>query len=97
MTYLKPSYIWHHAKSRIRSWEDVKYTFEGVTALFGHLKDFSRKPEARGSGEILSAEQVARMDANMHNPRQELVAIKVGSDGPIPHKKVEEVGLRVVG
>jgi len=99
MAYLKPSYIWHHAKSRIRSWEDIKYTFEGVTALFGHIKDFSRKPEKReDKNEILTQEQIARMIANLHNPRQDLVAMKPGAKEAIPHKKIEEVrvGLEVV-
>tara|TARA_B100001971_G_C18088752_1_gene482318 strand:- start:456 stop:917 length:462 start_codon:yes stop_codon:yes gene_type:complete len=92
MTYLKPSYIWHHARSRIRSWEDVKYTFEGVTALFGHIKDFSRKPEKReDKSEILTSEQTAKMLANLHNPRQELVAMKPGASELIPHLKVEEI------
>ena len=64
-----------------------------MTALFGHLKDFSRKAEVQDKSEILTNEQVARMIANLHNPRQELVAMKPGASEPIPHKKVEEVKI----
>ena len=94
--YLDPRYVWQHAKSRIKSWEDVKYTFEGVTAVIGHMKDFSRKPEKRISDkELLDSEQVARMEANLHNPRQDLVAIKAGKKEAIPYKHVDEVGVKL--
>ncbi|MEK6872503.1 MAG: radical SAM protein [Nanoarchaeota archaeon] len=90
--YLDPRYMWQHAKSRIRSLEDLKYTFEGFTSVIGHLKDFSRKPEIqRNKNELLTPEQVARMMANLHNPRQDLVAIKVGTTKPIPYKHIDEV------
>ncbi|MAG02104.1 B12-binding domain-containing radical SAM protein [Candidatus Pacearchaeota archaeon] len=93
--YLDPKYIWQHAKSRIKSWEDIKYTFEGLTAVFGHMRDFSRKPERKGDKELLTEEQVERMLANLHNPRQDLVAIKAGAKEPIPHRKIEEVEAKL--
>ena len=90
--YLSPKYVWHHIKSRIRSWEDVIYSLEGFTSVIGHMKDFSRKPEIqRDKSEILTREQTVRMIANLHNPRQELVAMKPGASEPIPHKIVEEI------
>ena len=90
--YLDPRYMLQHAKSRIRSWEDVKYTFEGFTSVIGHLKDFSRKPESKkDKSELLTHEQIARMTANLHNPRQDLVAVKVGTNKPIPYKHIDEV------
>jgi len=90
--YLNPKYVWHHIKSRIRSWEDVIYSLEGFTSVIGHMKDFSRKPEIqRDKSEILTREQTVRMIANLHNPRQELVAMKPGASEPIPHKIVEEI------
>ena len=94
--YLHPKYVWQHAKSRIKSWEDVKYTWEGFTAVIGHIKDFSRKPELqRDKSELLSKEQVARMNANLHNPRQDLVAIKPGATEPIPYRHIEEVKVEM--
>jgi len=94
--YLNPKYIWQHAKSRIRSWEDIKYTFEGVTAVLGHLRDFSRRPEVQmDKNELLTDEQVARMMANLHNPRQDLVALKAGATKPIPHKHIDEVKVEM--
>jgi len=95
--YLTPSYIWHHLKNRVRSWEDLVYSVEGFTAVLGHMKDFSRKSEVHEDrSEILTAQQTAKMLANLHNPRQELVAMKPGASEPIPHKKVEEVVLNVI-
>ena len=94
--YLHPKYVWQHAKSRIKSWEDVKYTWEGFTAVIGHMKDFSRKPELqRDKNELLTKEQVARMNANLHNPRQDLVAIKPGATEPIPYRHIEEVEVEM--
>jgi len=98
--YLTPSYVWHHLKSRVRSWEDIVYSIEGLTSVIGHMKDFSRKAEVQfDKSEILTSEQTAKMLANLHNPRQELVAMKPGATEPIPHKIVEEVEveLAVVG
>ncbi len=90
--FLDPRYMWQHAKNRIRSWEDVVYTFEGVTSVIGHLKDFSRKPEIHeDKEELLTQEQVARMSANLHNPRQDLVAVKSGTDKPIPYIHIDEI------
>jgi hypothetical protein len=40
---------------------------------------------------ISTREQTVRMIANLHNPRQELVAMKSGASEPIPHKIVEEI------
>jgi len=94
--YLNLKYVWQHAKSRIRSWEDIKYTFEGVTAVFGHMKDFSRKPEVQvNKNELLTKEQIARMMANLHNPRQDLVAVKEGTTKPIPYKHIEEIKVEL--
>lgn len=90
--YLDPRYMLQHAKSRIKSWEDVVYTFEGFTSVIGHMKDFSRRPEVqRNKSELLTREQVARMQANLHNPRQDLVAVKEGTTTPIPYIHMEEV------
>ena len=41
--------------------------------------------------ELLTKEQIARMLANLHNPRQDLVAVKAGTDKPIPYIHVDEV------
>lgn len=90
--YLSPSYIWHHIKERVRSWEDIRYSIQGFTSVIGHMKDFSRKPEVqKNKNELLTEEQIARMSANLHNPRQDLVAVKAGTNKPIPYKKIEEV------
>ena len=90
--YLDPRYVWQHAKSRIKSWEDIVYTFEGVTSVIGHMRDFSRRPEMQqDKDELLTKEQIARMLANLHNPRQDLVAVKAGTDKPIPYIHVDEV------
>ncbi|MEK6914128.1 MAG: radical SAM protein [Nanoarchaeota archaeon] len=90
--YLSPSYIWHHIKERVRSWEDIRYSIQGFTSVIGHMKDFSRKPEIqKDKNELLTKEQIARMNANLHNPRQDLVAIKPGTNEPIPYKRIEEV------
>jgi CxxC motif-containing protein len=43
--------------------------------------------------ELLTKEQVVRMLANLHNPRQDLVAVKAGTDKPIPYRHVEEVNV----
>jgi anaerobic magnesium-protoporphyrin IX monomethyl ester cyclase len=96
--YLDPRFIFHHAKNRIKSWEDIKYTFEGVTAVFGHLKDFSRKPEIKENlkDELLTESQIERMIANLHNPRQDLVALKPGATEEIPHQKIKEVRVEKV-
>ncbi|MBU2633715.1 MAG: B12-binding domain-containing radical SAM protein [Nanoarchaeota archaeon] len=40
--FISPKYIYQHIK-RINSLNDVKYTLNGVKAIFGHMKDFSRK------------------------------------------------------
>jgi radical SAM superfamily enzyme YgiQ (UPF0313 family) len=40
--FLTPSYIYQRAKN-MRSWNDFKYNFRGVRAVFGHLKDFLSK------------------------------------------------------
>ena len=94
--YLDPRYIWQHAKSRVRSWEDVVYTFEGLTSVIGHIKDFSRRPEIHNDrSELLTEEQVTKMLANLHNPRQDLVAIKAGTNKPIPYKHIEEVKVEM--
>jgi len=90
--YLSPSYILHHIKNRVRSFEDLRYSIQGFTSVIGHMKDFSRKPDVqKDKSELLNEEQIARMLANMHNPRQDLVAIKAGTNYPIPHKKLAEV------
>ena len=90
--YLDPRYMLQHAKSRIRSWEDVVYTFEGMTSVIGHMRDFSRKPEVQyNKSELLTQEQIARMQVNLHNPRQDLVAVKEGTTTPIPYLHIKEV------
>ena len=94
--YLTPSYVWHHLKSRVRSWEDIKYSIEGFTSVIGHMKDFSRKPDVQvDKTELLTEKQVERMEANLHNPRQDLVAVKAGATEPIPHIKVEDVKIEL--
>ena len=40
--FMSPRYILQQLK-RINSFEDIKYTLRGVKAVFGHMKDFSRK------------------------------------------------------
>jgi len=41
-TFIHPKYVFHHLK-KMRSLEDISYTFQGVKAVFGHLLDFARK------------------------------------------------------
>ena len=40
--FISPKYIFQHIK-RINSLNDIKYTIKGVKAIFGHMRDFSRK------------------------------------------------------
>lgn len=95
--YLDPRYIIHHLRSRVRSLEDIRYSIEGFTSVIGHMKDFSRKPEIqKDKNELLTKEQIARMNANLHNPRQDLVAIKPGTNEPIPYKRIEEVKVEMI-
>jgi len=42
--FLSPEYILRHM-IKIKSWDDIRYTFRGVKAVIGHLRDFSRKPK----------------------------------------------------
>ncbi|VVB83580.1 Radical SAM superfamily protein [uncultured archaeon] len=37
--FLTPAYIFQRARN-IRSWNDFKFNFKGIKAVFGHLKDF---------------------------------------------------------
>ena len=53
--------------------------------------DFKYLKFSVDKSEILTREQTVRMIANLHNPRQELVAMKPGASEPIPHKIVEEI------
>jgi anaerobic magnesium-protoporphyrin IX monomethyl ester cyclase len=39
--YIDPRYMFQHIK-RIKTWEDVRYTFDGIKAVLGHIKDFAR-------------------------------------------------------
>lgn len=39
--FLSPKYVLRHL-SRMRSWNDVRYTLQGVRAVLGHVKDFAR-------------------------------------------------------
>lgn len=39
--FLSPKYMLKHLL-RIRSWKDVKYSFNGVTKVLGHVKDFGK-------------------------------------------------------
>lgn len=69
--YLNPLYIVQHAFKRIRSWEDVVYSFKGLNAVLGHFSDFSRTiPQAEFDGYI-TEEQLKNIEIT--NPRQDLV------------------------
>ena len=37
--FIHPKYIYQHLK-KLKSWEDIKYTLNGVKAIAGHLTDF---------------------------------------------------------
>ncbi len=39
--FLEPRYIFHQL-TRMRSWRDVKYSFNGVMKIMGHVRDFGK-------------------------------------------------------